>query len=483
MSAYKHGVYTSEEATSIISPVEATAGLQVVVGTAPINLAKTDEYVKKPLLAYTLAEAVQGLGYSDDWENYTLCEVMDATFRLYGVAPVVFINVLDPKKHISTEENNEVEVVNKKAIIDVKGILLDLLKVKLSSDGQDLTKDKDYTASFDDTGNVIITFLDDSVPSSQTKIYVSYTKLEPSKVTEADIIGGIDANTGEASGLELVNSVFPKFGMVPGQILAPKFSKNPTVAAVMRAKAANVNTYFKAMSLDDINSEEANTYSKVAEWKNTNNYTAANEIPCWPKVAMGDKKYHLSTHIAALCALIDSENDDLPYVSPSNKSLQINKAIVEGGTEINLDPNQAAYLNGQGIITTLNFIGGWKAWGNRTGAYPSTTDVKDTFIPVRRMHNWIGNTIVLTVWEKVDSPANRRLIDSVVDSLNVWLNGLTTTGALLGGRVEFRDEDNPTTDLLNGTVRFRVFLAEPTPSENIEFILEFDATYYNRLFE
>lgn len=474
---YKHGVSIREEATSLISPVEATAGLQVVVGTAPINLAKTREYINKPLLAYSFNEAVEALGYSNDWESYSLCEVMDAAFRLYGVSPIVFINVLDPEKHSTKVPDTTVVLQNNKAIIKEKGILLDSLTVKTIG-GDELKKAVDYTASFDDDENVII------VPISVTEnqLLVSYTKIDPSKVTAMDIIGGVDIETGESTGLELVNYVFPKFGLVPGQIVVPKYSKNPMVEAVMKAKAGNVNTYFKAMAVVDVDTLVANSYTKVAEWKNQNNFTANNEIVCWPKIALGDKRYHLSTQLASLVALTDSKYGDIPYKSPSNESLQMNKAVLENGKEINLGPDQAAYLNGQGIVTALNFIGGWRAWGNRTGTYPAITDVKDSFIPVRRMHNWIANTIVLTTWQKVDAPVNLRTMETITDSLNIWLNGLASTGAILGGRVEFRKEDNPKTDLLDGTVRFRVFLAEPTPAENIEFILEFDATYYDRLF-
>lgn len=480
---YKHGVNISEVPTSVFSPVEATAGLQVVVGTAPINLAKTNEYFNKPLLAYSFAEASEALGYSDDWDNYTLCEVMDSSFRQFGVAPVVFINVLNPDKH-STVGTAEVTLLNKKAVVSQKGILLETLAVKLTSSEEPLSKVTDYIATFDDNGHVVIAVIPTgTIPTSQTTLSVSFTKVDPSKVTNEDIIGGVNVQTGELTGLELINAVFPKFGLVPGQILAPKYSVDPMIAAIMKAKAGNINSYFKAMALTDIDTNVANSYSKVSEWKNQNNYTAANEVPCWPKVAMGDKIYHLSTQLAGLSALTDSQHGDVPYVSPSNKSLQMNKAVLADGTEVNLGPDQAAYLNGQGVLTALNFVGGWKAWGNRTGIYPSVTDVKDSFIPVRRMHNWVGNSIVLTTWQKVDGPINKRLIDSIVDSINIWFNGLTAGGALIGGRVEFRKEFNPVTDLLNGTVRFHVLLAEPTPAEDIEFVLEFDATYYNRLFE
>src|SRR5690606_5334327 len=122
------GVYTSEVPTSVMSPVETTAGLQVVVGTAPINLAASTEYVNKPVLAYSYKEAVESLGYSDDWDKYTLCEAIDCAFNLYGVAPVVFLNVLDPDKHYEDVTGRTVEILSKKATIDDKGILLDTLK-------------------------------------------------------------------------------------------------------------------------------------------------------------------------------------------------------------------------------------------------------------------------------------------------------------------------------------------------------------------
>lgn len=479
---YQHGVYTREVPTSVMSPVEASAGLQVVVGTAPINLAAMTEYVNKPLLAFNYKEAVEALGYSDDWDNYTLCEAIDSAFNLYGVSPIVLINVLDHEKHYE-EASGMVELLNKKATIEEKGVLLNTLKVKLEATSGDLKEGTDYTAAFADDGRVVITpIAGGAIPDTQETLFVSYRKLAPEKVTELDIIGGVDVETGKATGLELINEVFPKFGLVPGIILVPKFSMNPMVEAVMKAKASNINSFFKAIAAVDVNISEANTYTKAVEWKNQNNYTSENEIVCWPKVALGDKVYHLSTQLACRMALTDSEYGDMPYVSPSNKDLQMNKAILQDGTEVNLGPDQAAYMNGQGIVTALNFIGGWKAWGNRTGAYPSVTDVKDSFIPVRRMHNWVANTIILTAWQWIDDPTNQRLINTVVDSLNIWLNGLTTEGALLGGRVEFRREENPETDLLNGIIRFHVFLAEPTPARSLEFIVEFDASYFSRLF-
>ena len=192
--------------------------------------------------------------------------------------------------------------------------------------------------------------------------------------------------------------------------------------------------------------------------------------------------YHISTQLAGIMNKTDAQHSDIPYYSPSNKNLQADSAVLEDGKEVFLSSAQAAYLNGQGIVTALNFVGGWKAWGNRTTAYPSNTDVKDNFIPIRRMFHWVLNTLITTFWSKIDDPTNKRLIESVMDSANIWLNGLTAAGALLGGRVEFRNDENPQTDLMDGKIKFHVYMTPPSPAREIEFVQEYDPAYIATLF-
>ena len=92
--AYKHGIYIGEQATSLVPMTETEAGLVVAFGTAPVHLASAPAEANKPVLCYTLKEAVAALGYSDDWEKYTLCEAMKVHFALFNVAPIVLVNVL-----------------------------------------------------------------------------------------------------------------------------------------------------------------------------------------------------------------------------------------------------------------------------------------------------------------------------------------------------------------------------------------------------
>ncbi|MEX3625835.1 phage tail sheath family protein [Viridibacillus arvi] len=475
---YKHGVGVLEAPTKVVSVVESSAGLPIVIGLAPINLAK-EPSVNEAKLIYSNKEAVNYFGFSRNFKDYTLSEATDAAFNLFGVAPIVMVNVLDPEKHV-TETTETIAITNKKAKISTEGVLLSELKLSVVGEAStELVRDTDYLVEFDSNGYVSVILLE----GSHSELTAKYKKLDPSKVTKLDIIGGIDVNDGSVKGLENINKVFPKYGLVPGTVLAPGYTHDPVVESVLKSKVNNINSYFRATAIVDVDTKEVNTYSKVTEWKNKNNYTSPEEIVCWPEVAIGEQQYRLSTQLACLIAQTDGRAGDIPYVSPSNKSLQMNKAILNNGTEVELGPDEAEYLNSQGITTALNFIGGWKAWGNRTGAFPANTDVKDAFVAVRRMQKWIGNTLILTHWQKVDNPTIQRQIDGVVDTTNIWLNGLESAGALLGAHVDFRSSDNPITDLLAGITRYHVSYAAPVPNEYIEFILEYDPSYLNTLFE
>ncbi|CAJ1003879.1 phage tail sheath family protein [Brevibacillus aydinogluensis] len=482
--AFKHGVYVGEAATSLLSPVESTASLPVVFGTAPVNLStKSTVPVNVPVLCYSFAEAVEYFGYSDDFDRYTLCEVMDSHFRLFNLAPVVLINVLDPAVHKTTVPPAAVNVTKGIAIVEEEGILLDSVEVQSEQQpGGAYKRDVDYTLSFNDNGYLVVTVKESGAIGNAASVLVGYDKLDPAAVDSSEIIGGVGSN-GKVTGLELIKEVFPRFGLVPGLILAPGYSQDPLVAAVMTAKAQNINGVFRALALTDLPTDTVKQYGDVPSWKNNNNFTEPRQVPLWPMVAMGKKKYHFSTQVAGAICATDAANNGIPYASPSNKALKANAAVLKDGTEIFLGLEEANYLNSQGILTALNFRGGWKAWGNYTGAYPSVTDPKDCFIPVRRMFDFVANTLILTFWQKVDNPANKRLIETIVDSVNIWLNGLTSAGYLLGGRVEFRREDNPDTELMAGHVQFRVFLTPPAPAQNIEFVLEYDTSYLGVLAE
>lgn len=84
---------------------------------------------------------------------------------------------------------------------------------------------------------------------------------------------------------------------------------------------------------------------------------------------------------------------------------------------------------------------------------------------------------------KLDQPINKRLIQTVVDSENIRLNGLKAQGAILGGRVEFYEDENPVTNLMDGIVKFHTYITPPAPAREIDNVLEYDPSYFSSLFK
>ncbi len=471
--SYQHGVTLQEQATSLISPVTATAGLPFVVGTAPINLGDISN-VNVPVLCLSYNEAVKAFGMSNDFDNYTLCEAIKSHFAVFNVAPLVLVNVLNPTIHKANIKDEKQILNSDQAILTNLGVINSSVVVKFGD--KTAVLNTDYALSFNNNAQCVITRLATGAIIAGATLLISYDVLKPSLVKAEDIIGTVDPATDKASGLMLTDEVFFRFNSIIGQILAPKYSKLPQVTAVMTARANSISGCFKAIAIADIDDTVANVYTKAPEWKNKNNYNDKNLLVTYGKVQLGDDKYHLSTQLASLICKTDIDNGGIPYVSPSNKSLKTN-ALLINDSETFLTMDKANYLNGAGIITSVNFIGGFKAWGSQTSAYPDSTDVKDVSLPIRRMFNWLSNTIILTMWQKIDNPQNKREINSIVDSINIWLNGLKSKEVILGGRLEFKPDENPDTDLITGLSRFHLYVTPPNALRQLDFIVEYDPSY------
>lgn len=471
-----HGSKLIESPTKMPAPVQTAGVVLVAIGTAPVNLTEGIANVNTPILVKSWDEFEQKLGYSDNWEDYTLCEVADLAFKEFEVGPIVFINTLDPKVHKKATEPIALTVQNNKATIEAKGVLLSTLKLTANSATIAPTN---YVAQFDNEGNVTVAFL-----SPQTNVTAEFDVIDPAQVTDNVVIGGYDVVTGKASGMECLNKVLPRLKLVPGLVIAPKFAKSPTVAAVLRSKVSNINGLFKAFALTDIDTEQASKYTDVEAYKNQHGYTGKYEAALWPLACKGSKIYHMSTQAACGILKLCRVNDDFPFESASNKPIKVDSIVVkkeDGYEEVDLEPNQAEVLNDQGIVTALNFINGWTLWGNNTAAFPHETDVKDKFHAVRIMHNYIGNTIILTTWADIDAPLNPVKLQSIVDKMNMWFNGLQGSGAILGGRVVALDADNPKDKLLAGKVKLRYYVGESVPIQEIDNVLEFDTGYYDTI--
>lgn len=130
-------------------------------------------------------------------------------------------------------------------------------------------------------------------------------------------------------------------------------------------------------------------------------------------------------------------------------------------------------MNSFGVTTAIN-NNGWKTWGNRTAAYPANSDPKDMWLCCRRFFSWWGNSFILTYAQKVDDPADPRLIQAIVDTENIRGGAYVAQGKCAAAYIEFNAEENAVTDLINGKLTFHQHLAPYVPAEDILNILEFD---------
>lgn len=470
MEEYYHGVRVQENPTSVPTPIKNTGGVPVVFGTSPVNMASAlAAAVNKPVLCNSFEEAKAAFGYSDDYESFTLCQTMDAFFKVFGIAPVVLVNVLNPAKH-KKDYTEELNVKAGLAQSTKTGIIATGLTV--TDGGTALVYGTDYTTEFDSDGTLIFTVIKDGV----TKISVSGSQLDPKAVKADDIIGSYDAETGDETGMELVRQVYPKFNVVPNLLLAPGWSSTPEVGISLAAKCQNINGVFSCECVTDLDTTTVRKYTDVAKAKTEAGYDVFKHMIClWPKVKYSGKIFDYSAIYAAMVLYTDANNDSVPNLSPSNKPLGISATVLADGTEVTLDIPQANVLNKAGIVTAVNSEG-FKAWGNNTAAIAVTKDPKDRWICCRRFFSWWGNSFITTYAKKVDDPANFRLIESVVDSENVRGNALVSQGKCAGIKMAYKPEDNPIGNVIDGKVVFRQYLAPYTPAEDILNILEFDVS-------
>lgn len=465
----KHGVYVSQKGTSVGTPVVAECGIPFFIGTAPVQSAAAPAKAGVPVLCTSWAEAVDKLGYSDNWKNYTLCEAMYSHFQLYGCQPAIFCNVLDAGTMTTAQAAADLDVADHKVKLPIEALDNGDLVVKASGGtGDAYTKGTDY-ATYYDGESLVIEVMAEGAAYSATKLNVAYKKVNPAAVTATTV----------ATGLEGIEMCMTMFGIVPDLICAPGFSQQSTVAAVMATKAAGINGMFPAKALIDIDcgTDGAKTYDAAISGKKTLNVVDSVQIACWPMEKLGDKVFHGSTQLAGRIAGVDADNGGIPYESPSNKVIKADSLCLEDGTEVLLTLDQANILNANGIVTGLNFMGGLKCWGNYTACYPANTDPKDYFIPISRMFGWVSSTLIKTFWERLDKPMNRLLIDSIIDTANIWLSGLVGSGYLLGARVEFKEEENPASNLMAGIIKVHIYMTPPSPAQEIDFVLEYDASY------
>ena len=464
MAKYLHGVYPKTADTEM-NEENSVAFAQVVIGTAPVHMLENPENaVNTPILCESLNDCKNKVGYSTDFEKYTLCQSMYTSFVLASTAPVVFINVLDPAKHKKAEEE-KIYAINDNSVTIEDDVIVSSLKI--TKDSQEIGAE-DYIAEWMG-GKLIINFVENQTGD----VTVGYDVIDASAVTKSDIIGAYDLKTGKRTGLELIKDVFPRCGVTPLLILAPGWTADDEVGAVLMGKTSEINGCYQAMTLLDIDTDTVKTRADAIKEKEKRTMNE-NCIALFPMVRKNDYIISYSAYLAALIMSRAAETDGVTCESPSNKAIKIDDCVLSDGTSVFYDQEDGNELNAAGIVTIIS-RNGWYTWGNNTAAYPETTDPVKRWIMTRLSFLWIENDYVNTVLPQIDGALQKdKIIDNATTTYNIKLASLAAAGRIISGRISFYKSDNPSDLTAKGQFKVRTLLAANVPGEVIENEFMFD---------
>lgn len=475
---FTHGTKV-RELESKLKVFAATQTPTVIVGTAAVNMGDVN-CVNKPVLIQSPKDAARYFGTTNNIKGFTINEAMYLATNIYNTFPVIAINICDPTKHKKQETESALVLKDGKVKLKHIGVLIEGLNIQNTDNSTPITNSK-YKVEFDANGLLEIKVEELGV----TKIDVTYNYLDPSMVTETDVIGSVDPQTLECKGLECIKEIFSKYSMVPSCVVAPDFATSK-IALALDAKVQVINNKWLSFSVIELPKETK--FGAAIEYKKTNNNIDEDQIVFYGVPYIGDEIFHGSIVTALHMQSVDARNDGIPYESPSNKNIKMHGiGYFEGSTfkKLNLDEVEANLLNENGICTIISRSNGTVFWGNRTSVYQpgGDTDPKNIWIPLKRMFKYIGNVLMLNNENEVDKPMTKSRAKSIETNASTWLASLVASEKLLGARVAFLPEDNNLMDMANGKFRWHIYLAPPIPGETLEFLLEYDGEYLKTLYK
>ena len=292
-------------------------------------------------------------------------------------------------------------------------------------------------------------------------------------VKMSDIIGGVDAVTGKRTGLKAFEDCYSLFGYYPKTLIAPVYCENTAIVSEMNVICNKI----RAMGIVDapVGASVQDVITGRGS-QGTINFNTSSEriILCYPHLKVYDTEtdtIKLQPYSQRLAGVIAAKDIEKGYHwSPSNTEIQGIVGVEKQLTSMINDPtSEVNTLNEAGIVTVFNSFGtGFRTWGNRSAAFPSST-LPTNFINVRRTADILHESVEYSMLQFIDYPIDNGLIDSICETVNQFIRTLIGRGALIDGKCTFNQDKNPTTELANGHRLFDIKFIPPTPAERITF--------------
>lgn len=295
-------------------------------------------------------------------------------------------------------------------------------------------------------------------------VVVRVAKGDSDAATIANVVGGVNAQTGKYEGLKAFLGAESSLGVAPRILIAPGFThqRDGSANAVV-SELVGVAERLRAVVIADgpnTTDEAAKTYAQ--DFGSSRVYV----IDPWVlKLGKSGKPeaHPASPCVAGLIAKSDSERGF--WWSPSN--LTIN-GIVGTARPVDFalgDANARANLLNEAKVATIIRQDGYRLWGNRS----LSSDQKWMFLSVRRTADMINDSLLRAHLWAVDRNITRTYLEDVTEGVNAYLRHLTNIGAIVGGRCWADPELNSPSQIQQGKVFFDFDFTPPYPAEHITF--------------
>jgi phage tail sheath protein FI len=461
---FLHGVETIELIEGTRTVQEVRSAVIGLVGIAPNEYGQnTPKLITNDTLAANYGPSLPG---------FDIPSALEHIFA-QGAGTVIVVNVFDDVTHTTAVVEESHAVSGGKIKLSFTPIGAVTLK-KADGTASDYVAGTDYT--LDVYGNLKV--IPGKIPEATT-IKFDYKKLNAAAVTTGHIVGTVDGS-GNRTGIKALDNCYVLFGFRPKILITPGRSSTKAIATELEAAAERL----KAVPVIDgvYGADVATTIANRGDATKAFGTSNKRMILAFPYLKAYDASkddgnpetdtntdYPYSPFLAGAMAARDNQFGY--WWSPSNMQLKgvtgVERPISANLSDSNTDTN---LLNAAGIVTVFNsFATGFRSWGNRNAAYPTST-AADQFINLLRTFDVVHESLEQSAIQFSDRPGTPALVADIRESGNAFVRRLIGRGALTeGSKVVFDSQDNTVEGMAAGNYVFRIIKMGPTPAERITY--------------
>lgn len=303
--------------------------------------------------------------------------------------------------------------------------------------------------------------------------------------TMANVIGGVDANTGTYHGMKALLGAESVLGVAPRILLAPGFTHQKpadpqdatkTLANPVVAELKGIAQRLRAVVIaDGPNTTDAAAQDYAKDFGSDRIYV----VDPWVQKLAEDGSIIITPASPCVAGLIAKTDNDLGFWwSPSNQEINGIMGTVRPVDFVLGDAAARANLLNEAKVATIIRQDGFRLWGNRT----LSSDAKFAFLSVRRTADIINDSLLRAHLWAVDRNITKTYVHDVVESVNAYLRHLTSIGAILGGECYADPELNTPDQIAQGKVYFDFTFTPPFPAEHVTFRSHMVNDYLTEIF-